>query len=263
MAEQATARKTALITGASMGEGYAIARHLAQAGFNIALNARVDQMAAAAVQRLKQDLKDSDIKVMMLSGDVTYPYSRDEMMADFYREFRTLDVLVNNDGTGAYRRCDLFNVTPDSWDNNMSINAKGLFFFSQMAAKRMMAVRYPEGEHPYIINVTSIYAELANPHCVEFCVSKAAAAMVTQVLALRLATTPIRVYEVRAGLIENELSRKVNTEYSALTRTGGVPMKRQGSTDDVARAVTALATGALGYTTGEVIRVDGGMHIHG
>ncbi|MCR5084958.1 MAG: SDR family oxidoreductase, partial [Succinivibrionaceae bacterium] len=47
------------------------------------------------------------------------------------------------------------------------------------------------------------------------------------------------------------------------TRTGGVPMKRQGSTDDVARAVTALATGALGYTTGEVIRVDGGMHIHG
>jgi NAD(P)-dependent dehydrogenase (short-subunit alcohol dehydrogenase family) len=85
--------------------------------------------------------------------------------------------------------------------------------------------------------------------------------MATQLFALRLAEHGIRVYEIRPGIIESDMTSAGRERYTQLIGEGLTPNRRWGTPDDVGKAVVALAAGALPYSTGEVINVDGGYHL--
>jgi len=112
-----------------------------------------------------------------------------------------------------------------------------------------------------IIFITSISAEVSSVSRVEYCVSKAGLSMVSTVFADRLAEHGIRVYEVRPGIIATDMTAGVKEKYDRLIADGLIPLGRWGEPEDVARVVTSLACGDLGYATGTVIEASGGMNI--
>ncbi len=118
-----------------------------------------------------------------------------------------------------------------------------------------------EGGFSSIIFITSISAEVSSVNRVEYCVSKAGLSMVSTVFADRLAEHGIRVYEVRPGIIATDMTAGVKEKYDRLIAEGLIPLGRWGEPEDVARAVTSLACGDLGYATGTVIEASGGMNI--
>src|SRR5690606_35740010 len=95
----------------------------------------------------------------------------------------------------------------------------------------------------------------------EYCLSKAGVSMMTALFADRLAGEGILVYEVRPGIIMTDMTAAAQSKYDRLIQEGLLPIRRWGMPEDIARAVTALAGGALPYSTGEIINVDGGFHL--
>ena len=112
-----------------------------------------------------------------------------------------------------------------------------------------------------IINISSISAYTSSLNRGEYCISKAGVSMITQLFACRLAEEGIRVYEIRPGIIETELTAKVRDKYDILIENGLLPIKRWGQPEDIAQAVFSLSSGGLMYSTGDVINVDGGFHL--
>ena len=95
----------------------------------------------------------------------------------------------------------------------------------------------------------------------DYCIAKAGLAMATQLFALRLADHGIRVYEVRPGIIETDMTAAGREQYTQLFADGLTSIRRWGTPNDVGSAVASLVTGALPYSTGEVINIDGGYHL--
>ena len=116
-------------------------------------------------------------------------------------------------------------------------------------------------DDPQIIFITSLSSIIASMNRGEYCVSKAGLSMVSQLFAVRLADHGIKVYEVRPGIIETEMTGPVKAFYDKKIAEGLSPIRRWGTPEDVGKAVAALAAGALPFSTGEVIYVDGGLHV--
>jgi NAD(P)-dependent dehydrogenase (short-subunit alcohol dehydrogenase family) len=106
-----------------------------------------------------------------------------------------------------------------------------------------------------------VSAFAASPERGDYCISKAALAMMTKLYAVRLANEGINVYEIRPGVITTDMTANVKEKYDRLINAGLTPIKRWGTPEDVGLAVVAIATGKLPFSTGEVINVDGGFHI--
>lgn len=112
-----------------------------------------------------------------------------------------------------------------------------------------------------VVTITSVSAAAASPERADYCVSKAGLSMFVQALALRLADTGIGVYEVRPGIIRTDMTAGVAARYDGLIAGGLVPQRRWGEPEDVARAVVALASGAFGFSQGQIVEVGGGLGI--
>ena len=112
-----------------------------------------------------------------------------------------------------------------------------------------------------IINITSCSSAILSPSRADYCISKAAASMSTQLWALRLADTPIKVFEIRPGIIQTDMTAVVHNKYTKLISEGLVPQKLWGQPYDVAKAVVTAACNMLPYTVGQIINVDGGLNI--
>ena len=179
------------------------------------------------------------------------------MVDTVYDTFGCLDVLVNNAGVAPLERKDLLEMSEESMDRLLDINLKGTFFLTQYAASKMIA--HQTGD--MIINVTSMSAYTASINRGEYCISKAGLAMVTDLFAVRLAEYGINVYEIRPGIIRTDMTATVTKKYEDLIAGGLLPIARMGLPEDIAKAVSALASGALPYSTGEVINIDGGFHL--
>lgn len=248
----------AFVTGSSRGIGLGAALELAGRGFNIALNCRkaneeIDA-AEAAVARL-------GVKVVKAPFSVADIDLHGAALDRIEAEIGPLTTLVNNAGVGVLSRGDLLDATQESYDHVMGINTRAMFFLSQAVARRMVArERDPEAFHS-IVNVSSVSAVTVSENRGEYCVSKAAAAMVSQVFAVRLGRENIHVYDVQPGLIETEMTRKVADKYRKLAGEGLTLMPRLGTPEEIGRVIGTLASGGLPYTTGQTIRPDAGLAI--
>lgn len=252
-------RKAALVTGAGRGIGRAIAIALAERGWSVGVNYNANTNAAEETLML---VEQAGARGVLLQANIAVAAERQAMLTSFLDEFERLDLLVNNAGMAPRVRSDLLETTESSYDEVMDVNLKGPFFLTQLAARTMIAqVQAHMVENPKIINIGSLSAYTASTNRGEYCISKAGLGMLTALFAARLAEYGIGVYEVRPGIIETDMTAKVKSRYDALFEQGLTPIQRWGQPEDVALAVAAIAEGALPYSTGEVINVDGGFHL--
>jgi len=249
----------ALVTGASRGIGRAIALELARLGHVVGVNYVSN---AAAAEKVVAEILDSGAQAIALAGDVASAADRAAMIDRMIADFGRLDVLVNNAGITSPGRKDLLEATEESWDKVLGTNLKGPFFLSQLAARKMLELirsgTMPAGK---IINISSISAFAASTERADYCISKAALAMMTQLFAVRLADERIGVFEICPGIIESDMTSAVKEKYDRLIAGGLTPIRRWGRPEDVAAAVGAIVTDAFPFSTGERLHVDGGFHI--
>jgi 3-oxoacyl-[acyl-carrier protein] reductase len=254
----------ALVTGGSRGIGRGIGVELARAGLDLVLgySTRRQEAEEAADAALNAATHDG-ARVEIFGADISDRGPRQALLAFTKDRFGRLDVLVNNAGIAPEVRVDLLQASEESFERLVRVNLKAPYFLSQTAANWMIEQRNARGPGyaPRIINITSISAYAASPERGDYCVSKAGLSMTTKLFAARLAEYGIPVFEVRPGIITTDMTSGVTEKYDALIENGLLPMPRWGTPEDVGRAVAALATGQLPYSTGDVINIDGGFHL--
>jgi NAD(P)-dependent dehydrogenase (short-subunit alcohol dehydrogenase family) len=246
----------ALVTGGSRGIGRGISIELARKGYAVAINFAGNEEAAREAQSLLGDGAAS----LLCRGDIGDAADRQAIVAAVLETFGRLDVLVNNAGITSIGRRDILDATEESWDRVLAVNLEGPFFLTQLAARQMIRLR-PQLTDPCVINISSLSAYAVSTNRGDYCVSKAGLAMVTQLWATRLAEHGIRVYEVRPGVMDTDMTAGAKEKYTAMIAEGLSPIRRWGTPEDVGKAVAALATGAIPFTTGEVLNIDGGFHL--
>ena len=158
------------------------------------------------------------------------------------------------------------NAGEESYDEVMSTNLKGPFFLTQAAA-RWMIQQLEHGEYkgrsmPKIVTVSSLSAYAASVNRGDYCLAKAGLGMLTTLYAARLAEYGINVYEIRPGIIETDMTGPVKEKYDRLIGEGLTPIRRWGAPSDIGKGVKAVAQDLFPFSTGEVINVDGGFHMH-
>lgn len=255
-------RPCAFVTGASRGIGRAIAVELASAGFDIAGNARTfdpnDCTTGLAETGARVDELGGSFEPV--PGDIADLATHEAMLARAVERFGLVDVLVNNAGVAPEQRLDFLETTVESFDRVIGVNLRATFFLTQLFARHMAASA--QRDVPVsIIFITSISADTSSPSRAEYCVAKAGISQLAKVCADRLAESGVSVYEVRPGIIATDMTATVRDKYDALISEGLIPQRRWGLPVDVARAVTSLARGDFGYSTGGVFEVSGGMNI--
>jgi NAD(P)-dependent dehydrogenase (short-subunit alcohol dehydrogenase family) len=202
--------------------------------------------------------------VSTFRADIAKKADREKLLSATREQLGRLDLLVNNAGIAPSKRVDLLEADEESFDRLIAVNLKGPYFLSQAVARWMIEQKATGAIHAYrpaIVNINSISAYAASPERGEYCVSKAGSAMMTKLFAARLAEEGINVYEIRPGVIETDMTAGVKEKYDRMIDQGLTPIKRWGTPEDVARAVTAIASGSFPFSTGEVINIDGGFHL--
>jgi NAD(P)-dependent dehydrogenase (short-subunit alcohol dehydrogenase family) len=246
----------ALVTGGTRGIGLGVARCLAAEGFDLALCGVREE---AQVADVLAELRGRGAEVRYLQADVSSGNDRERLVAGVRAAFGRLHLLVNNAGVAPAVRADLLEAAEASFDRLVATNLKGPYFLTQAAARWMLEQKQQADYRGAIVFVTSISAEAASPNRGEYCVSKAGLAMAARLFAVRLAASGIPVFEVRPGVIHTDMTAPVAETYDRLIGEGLVPQGRWGEPADVGRVVAALARGDAAYSTGAVIRVDGGL----
>ena len=250
-------KRIALITGGSRGIGFGIAKHLAENGFDIAINGVREE---TDVTDVLIELRATGADVIYCQGDVSSTGDRKIILQKVKDYFGKLHVLVNNAGVAPKERKDILETTEESFDRLIATNLKSTYFLTQDVANWMIAQKKADASiQSCIINISSISATVASVNRGEYCVSKAGISMVTQLFAVRLGEFDIPVYEVRPGVIYTDMTAGVKEKYDKLIGEGLCVQKRWGYPEDVGKAVSALAVGNFPYSTGQVIMVDGGL----
>jgi NAD(P)-dependent dehydrogenase (short-subunit alcohol dehydrogenase family) len=254
-------KKTAVITGGSRGIGFAVSLRLAGEGFNIVVaGKRSEEDCRESIQEI-EELAGTSAGVLYIRADVSRAEDRERIVSGTVSRFGAIDVLVNNAGTAPKQRADLLEMTEESFDYVLGINAKSTMFLTQSVVKQMLSQPLKGKKRGTVINISSCSAEVSSVNRGEYCVSKAGISMLTKLYADRLAGEGIFVHEIRPGVIRTDMTSQVTGKYDALIRNGAFPIGRWGEPEDVAAAVAAFAGDAFLYTTGNYVDVDGGFHI--
>ncbi|MEO6435833.1 MAG: 3-ketoacyl-ACP reductase [Tepidisphaeraceae bacterium] len=251
----------ALVTGGSRGIGRGIALALAEmAGYDCVINYARN---ADAAEDVKRQIESTGRRAAIMQADISLAGDRRRLVDETIAAFGRIDLLVNNAGVAPDVRADLLDATEESFDRLININLKGPYFLTQLVAKAMIQqIANRKSQIANIINITSVSAYAASVNRGDYCISKAGLAMMTKLYAARLAEHGINVYEIRPGVIETDMTGPVKAKYDKLILEDDLtPLHRWGKPDDVARAVVAIASGLLPFSTGEVINVDGGFHL--
>ncbi|MFB9618245.1 3-ketoacyl-ACP reductase [Brooklawnia cerclae] len=250
----------AMVTGGNRGIGRGITERLLQQGWAVSIMA-----TRPAPDDLLAELGTLG-PVRYTRGSVDDLASHERFVAETRDAWGRIDALVNNAGVAPAERLDILEATPDSFDRVLGINLRGPYFLTQRVAREMIRLR-DAGEATRaevvgtIVNVTSISSEAVSTNRGEYCISKAGATMATKLWAARLAPEGILVYEVRPGVVETDMTAGVKQKYDDGFAHGLAPMPRWGRPSDVGGAVFQLVSGQMPYSTGDVVHVDGGMHI--
>lgn len=252
--------RTAIVTGASRGIGRGVAVALGAQKFNVVINYNANADAANEAAEL---VRQAGGQAVIVQADIGNLGDHQKVLDAALNHFGRVDLLVNNAGVAPKVRADLLETGEESYDRLMDTNLKGPFFLTQLVAKDMIARRsqYLADQPPAIVNITSISAYTVSINRGEYCISKAGLAMMTQLFATRLAEHEINVYEIRPGVIATDMTGPVKEKYDKLIAEGLFPLRRWGQPQDIAKAVVAVASGLLPYSTGQVIDIDGGFHM--
>ena len=241
--------KVAIVTGASRGIGAEIARELLAMGMTVvAVDIREDLLA-----ELPAKLQAPEGKLDTRVQDVTDPEGFGALIDDVAAKYDRIDVLVNN--AGITRDGLLLRMSDEDWELVLKVNLTSAFIGTRAVARHMMRAR--DGA---IINMASFSGLEGNRGQANYAASKAGLIALTKTTAKALAGKHVRANAVAPGFIVTEMTDALPQQAKDIALSL-IPLKRMGAPADVARAVGFLASEAAAYITGQVISVDGGMHM--
>ncbi len=249
-------RGAALVTGSSRGIGRAAALALAREGFAVAVNGSTpNETLEATVEAVRAE----GAEACAAPFDVADIGLHERILGEVEEAIGPLTTLVNNAGVSVLNRGDPLDITEASYDRCLAVNTKAMFFLTQAFARRLLArERDPDAYHS-IVNVTSANAVAVAVPRLEYCVSKAAAAMASKAWAVRLAREGIAVFDVQPGLIATDMTAAVIAQYQERAEAGLTLIPRVGQPEEMGAIVASIASGRIPYTTGQAISADGGM----
>lgn len=254
-------KPVAVITGASRGIGRAIAISLASEGFDIAAIAR--SVDSEGMEILGHEVEKRNVEFFPVGLDISCTGCQKEVVQNILDRYGRIDFLVNNAGVAPLKRSDLLEMTEESYDRVMNINLKGPFFFAQKIAKEMLWLKLQvQNYKPVIVFITSVSATLSSANRAEYCISKAGLSMASFIFSDRLSKDDIKVFEVKPGIIQTDMTTKVRDKYDKMIAEGLIPQNRWGFPEDVGKAVASIARGDWDFSTGMVFEISGGLNIH-
>jgi len=245
--------KTALVTGGGRGIGRDMAIGLAEQGANVVVASRkIENCEEVAAELEKLGVEARGFSVDMSNGD-----SIDALIESLDQNQVEVDILVNN--AGVTWGAPALEHPMEAWDKVYNVNVRGLWQLSQGVARRMK-----EKGGGVIINVTSIGGYRGAPDAVQPAIaynsSKGAVITLTKDMAIKLAPYGIRVNAIAPGPFMTDMMRHLrDNEDLRKLMTGGVPLKRTGTQDDMKGVIAFLASDASAYVAGHVLAVDGGL----
>jgi 3-oxoacyl-[acyl-carrier protein] reductase len=253
-------KPVAVITGASRGIGRAITLSLAAEGFDIVAIAR--SLDSEGMETLGCEVDKLKAAFFPIGLDISCTTCHKEVVSNILERYGRIDFLVNNAGVAPLQRNDILDLTEESYDRVLNINLKGPVFFAQKIAKEMVWLKDQiPAYRPAIVFMSSVSAVMSSTNRGEYCISKAGLSMASSIFADRLSEYGILVYEVRPGIVQTDMTARVKDKYDKLIAEGLVPQKRWGIPEDIGKAITSLARGDWGFSTGAVFEVSGGLNI--
>lgn len=233
-----------LLTGSTRGIGLAIAHRFASLGANVVLNGRSEISA-----ELINSFKDYQVKVIVISGDVSQFDDAKRMVDEAIAKLGSVDILVNNAGITNDKL--MLKMTEADFESVLKVNLTGAFNMTQSVLKPMTRAR--QGA---IINLSSVVGLTGNVGQANYAASKAGLIGFTKSVAREVAARGVRVNAIAPGFIESDMTDAIPEKMQEAI-LAGIPMKRIGKAEEVATVASFLAEQE--YLTGQVIAIDGGM----
>lgn len=237
---------TCLISGSSRGIGLGIAKHLAAAGHQVILNSR-----KPISDEILDEFSEYDLKVGQAIGDISDFNTAKELVESVKEQYGRIDVLINNAGItsdGLFLR-----MSEEDFDNVMNTNLKGTFNLARFVSPIML-----KQKSGTIINMSSVVGVMGNPGQANYAASKAGVIGLTKSLAKELGSRSITVNAIAPGYIETDMTEALSDKVKK-SMLDHIPLKRFGQVEEISTVVDFLIQNR--YITGQVIEVNGGLHI--
>lgn len=241
-------KKVALITGGTRGIGKAIAIKFAKNGYNLVLNYVSDR---TNLEDLENEFKKYNVEILFIKTDVSKFEDCENMAKQAIEKFGKIDVLVNN--AGITKDCLLLRMPSKDFEKVIDINLKGTFNVTKSIVPYMMKKRTGK-----IVNISSVVGVSGNAGQCNYAASKAGIIGFTKSIAKELASRNILANCVAPGFIDTDMTSVLSDSVKE-NINAQIPLKRMGSSEEVANSVYFLAGEENNYITGQVLNVDGGM----
>lgn len=242
--------KVAFVTGGTRGIGKQIAITLAECGYDIAINYRQEN---DNLKNTKKEIEGKGVKCLTVQGDVSSFEDCEKCIKNIIDEYGKIDVLVNN--AGITKDMLLMRMKKEDFEDVIDINLVGTFNVTKNVISHMIKARSGR-----IINISSVVGIIGNAGQTNYSASKAGIIGFTKSLAKEVASRGILVNAVAPGFIETDMTDILKDEVKDEIAKN-IPLKRAGTSKDVANVVKFLTSEDSSYITGQVIQVDGGMLI--
>ena len=238
-----------LVTGASRGIGNAIAIELALRGHTVIGTGT----STAGAEKVTNDLRTAGAEGRGAVLEVNDPEQVESVIKDITDEFGPISVLVNNAGVTEDNL--LMRMKPSQWERTLNTNLASVFALTKLCLKGMTKARYGR-----IINLSSVVGATGNAGQTNYAASKAGLIGFTKSLALEIASRGITVNAVAPGFIDTDMTSALGEEQRTKLLEA-IPLARLGRADDISKAVAFLVSDDASYITGQVLHVNGGMHM--
>ena len=245
--------KVAIVTGAARGIGEGVALKLAEHGASIAFT-YISESSAERAQALEGKLVAMSVKAKAYRSNAGEFAECETLVNNVIKELGQVDICVNNAGISKDNL--LLRMTPEQWDDVMTINLKSVFNMTKQVIRPMMKAKTGS-----IINMSSVIGLMGNAGQSSYAASKAGIIGFTKSVAKELGSRNIRCNAIAPGFVETDMTGYLKEGEQADKYKAGIPLGRFGTTDDIANVTLFLASELSAYVTGQVLSVDGGLYM--